>query len=233
MVVGQIAQPEATKDQPNESESVNEELEEIVPMSLFRRRIAERLVQAQHQAALVTTFNEIDMTAVKQLRASYRESFQQKYGVKLGIMSFFVKAAVDALKEQPALNAEIRDNQIVYRHYHHIGIAIGSSKGLVVPVLRFAERLSFAEIEQSIDDFSHRANENDLQSKRSRRRNLYNFERRHLRFATIHAHRESSSERCPWNAHDSGSPRRACESGRHPADDVRRVDVRPSPHRRP
>jgi len=83
----------------------------------------------------------------------------------LGIMSFFVKAAVDALKEQPALNAEIRDNQIVYRHYYHIGIAIGSSKGLVVPVLRFAERLSFADIEQTIDDFSHRANENDLRPK--------------------------------------------------------------------
>jgi 2-oxoglutarate dehydrogenase E2 component (dihydrolipoamide succinyltransferase) len=162
---GQIAQPVATQVQSNESESVTEELEEIVPMSLFRRRIAERLVQAQHQAALVTTFNEIDMTAVKQLRASYRESFQQKYGVKLGMMSFFVKAAVDALKEQPALNAEIRDNQIVYRHYYHIGIAIGSSKGLVVPVLRFAERLSFADIEQTIDDFSHRANENDLRPK--------------------------------------------------------------------
>lgn len=156
-----VAPSDVTKS--NVSKSVDEELEEIVPMSLFRRRIAARLVEAQHQAALVTTFNEIDMTAVKQLRASYRESFQQKYRVKLGIMSFFVKAAVDALKEQPALNAEIRDNHIVYRHYHHIGIAIGSSKGLVVPVLRFAERLSFAEIEQSIDDFSHRANENKLQ----------------------------------------------------------------------
>jgi 2-oxoglutarate dehydrogenase E2 component (dihydrolipoamide succinyltransferase) len=142
--------------------SADGELEEIVPMSLIRRRIAERLVQAQQQAALLTTFNEIDMSAVQELRETYREPFQQKYGIKLGFMSFFVKAVVDALKQQPELNTEIRDGQIVYRHYYHIGIAIGSAKGLVVPVLRFAERLSFAEIEQAIDDFARRAAENKL-----------------------------------------------------------------------
>jgi 2-oxoglutarate dehydrogenase E2 component (dihydrolipoamide succinyltransferase) len=120
------------------------------------------LVQAQQQAALLTTFNEIDMSAVQELRETYREPFQQKYGIKLGFMSFFVKAVVDALKQQPELNTEIRDGQIVYRHYYHIGIAIGSAKGLVVPVLRFAERLSFAEIEQAIDDFARRAAENKL-----------------------------------------------------------------------
>jgi 2-oxoglutarate dehydrogenase E2 component (dihydrolipoamide succinyltransferase) len=140
----------------------NGELEEVVPMSLIRRRIAERLVSAQQQAALLTTFNEIDMTAVKELRAEYQDAFKAKYGTKLGFMSFFVKAVVDALKAQPALNAEIRDNNIVYRHYYHIGIAVSSAKGLVVPVLRSAERLSFAEIEQAISDFGVRASSNKL-----------------------------------------------------------------------
>jgi 2-oxoglutarate dehydrogenase E2 component (dihydrolipoamide succinyltransferase) len=138
------------------------ELEEIVPMSLIRRRIAERLVEAQQQAALLTTFNEIDMSAVQKIRAAYRERFLEKYGIKLGITSFFVKAAVDALKAQPELNAEIRDTNIVYRNYYHIGVAIGSTKGLVVPVLQFAERLSFAEIERAIDDFAGRAAKNKL-----------------------------------------------------------------------
>jgi 2-oxoglutarate dehydrogenase E2 component (dihydrolipoamide succinyltransferase) len=148
------------REQPGKH--ANGELEEVVPMSLIRRRIAERLVSAQQQAALLTTFNEIDMTAVKELRAEYRDAFQAKYGTKLGFMSFFVKAVVDALKSQPALNAEIRDNKIVYRHYYHIGIAVSSTKGLVVPVLRSAERLSFAEIEQSIADFGARASSNKL-----------------------------------------------------------------------
>src|SRR6185436_4014530 len=109
--------------------------------------------------------NEIDMSGVKDLRAEYRDSVQKKYGAKLGFMSFFVKAAIDALKAQPALNAEIRDGKIVYRHYYHIGIAVSSTKGLVVPVLRFADRLSFAEIEQAIDDFGKRAASNKLDPK--------------------------------------------------------------------
>jgi 2-oxoglutarate dehydrogenase E2 component (dihydrolipoamide succinyltransferase) len=148
------------REQP--TSHANGELEEVVPMSLIRRRIAERLVSAQQQAALLTTFNEIDMSAVKELRAEYQDSFKAKYGTKLGFMSFFVKAVVDALKSQPALNAEIRDNKIVYRHYYHIGIAVSSTKGLVVPVLRHAERLSFAEIEQAITDFGARASTNKL-----------------------------------------------------------------------
>ncbi len=150
----------AKREQP--SKHAGSQLEEVVPMSLIRRRIAERLVSAQQQAALLTTFNEIDMSAVKDLRAEYRDSFQARYGVKLGFMSFFVKAVVDALKSQPALNAEIRDNTIVYRHYYDIGIAVSSTKGLVVPVLRSADRLSFAEIEQAIADFGARASSNKL-----------------------------------------------------------------------
>ena len=136
--------------------------EEAVPMSLLRRRVAERLVQAQQTAALLTTFNEIDMTAVTDLRQELQESFQQRYTVKLGLMSFFVKAVIEALKLIPELNAEIRGAEIVYRHYYDIAIAIGSGRGLVVPVLRNAERLSFAEIETAIADFARRAQANRL-----------------------------------------------------------------------
>lgn len=136
--------------------------EEAVPMSLLRRRVAERLVQAQQTAALLTTFNEIDMTAVTALRQDLQESFQQRYTVKLGLMSFFVKAVIEALKLIPELNAEIRGTEILYRHYYDIAVAIGSERGLVVPVLRNAERLSFAEIETAIADFVQRAQANRL-----------------------------------------------------------------------
>jgi len=136
--------------------------ERVVPMSPIRRRIAQRLVEAQANAALVTTFNEIDMSVVLGLRKKYRDAFQEQYGVKLGFMSFFVKAVVGALAEVPQVNAEVRGSDIVYRDYFDIGVAVGSGKGLVVPVLRNAERLSFAEIERTIADFAHRAGENKL-----------------------------------------------------------------------
>jgi 2-oxoglutarate dehydrogenase E2 component (dihydrolipoamide succinyltransferase) len=136
--------------------------EEFVVMSPIRRRIAERLVEAQQTAALLTTFNEVDMGAVIDLRSKHREQYQQHYGVKLGFMSFFVKAAVEALKQVPSLNAEVRDPHIVYRNYFDIGIAVGGGKGLVVPVLRNTEFMSFAEIEQKIGDFARRAAENKL-----------------------------------------------------------------------
>ena len=136
--------------------------ENIVPMTPIRRRIAERLVEAQRNAALLTTFNEIDMSAVSALRAEHGEAFQKKHGAKLGLMSFFVRAAVEALKEVPQINAEIRGENIVYRDYCDIGIAIGGGKGLVVPVLRNAERLSAVDIERQIADFAQRARDNHL-----------------------------------------------------------------------
>lgn len=131
-------------------------------MSPMRATIARRLVEAQQTAALLTTFNEADMSAVIALRTRLRESFEKKYGVKLGFMSFFVKAAVDALKQFPAVNAEIRGETIVYRNYYDIGIAVGGGKGLVVPILRNAELMSFAEIERAIADFAARAKENRI-----------------------------------------------------------------------
>ena len=131
-------------------------------MSLLRRRVAERLVQAQQTAALLTTFNEIDMSAVMALRRAHQDAFQQRHGVKLGFMSFFVKTVIEALKQCPELNAEIRGTDIVYRNYFDIGIAVGGGRGLVVPVLRHAERLSFAELERAIADFASRARANKL-----------------------------------------------------------------------
>jgi len=139
-----------------------ERQEEVIPMSRLRRTVAERLVQAQHAAALLTTFNEIDMSAAMALRKQYGEAFQQKHNVKLGFMSFFVKGCIDALKQFPTLNAEVRGTDVVYHNFYDIGVAIGSGKGLVVPVLRNAERMSFAEIEIAIGDFARRAKENKL-----------------------------------------------------------------------
>ncbi len=137
--------------------------DEIVPMSLVRRRIAERLVEARQKTALLTTFNEVDMSAVIALRTQYREAFQQKYGVKLGFVSFFVQAAVEALRQFPVVNAEIRGTDIVYHNAYHIGVAIGAERGLVVPVIRDADLLSLAQTELAVGDFAARAKTNKLQ----------------------------------------------------------------------
>ena len=136
--------------------------EEVVPMTPMRKRIAERLVQAQHTAAILTTFNEIDMTNVMAIRKQFQERFVEKHKTKLGFMSFFVKAAIEALKEFPQVNAEIRGDGIVYKNYFDIGIAVGGGKGLVVPILRNAERLGFGEIENVIADLGLRAKDNKL-----------------------------------------------------------------------
>lgn len=157
-----VSEEEAGSLRPAPHQPMGSRDEEAVPMSLLRRRVAERLVQAQQTAALLTTFNEIDMTAVTALRQELQESFQQRYAVKLGLMSFFMKAVIEALKLIPELNAEIRGTEILYRHYYDIAIAIGSGRGLVVPVVRNAECLSFAEIETAIADFARRAQANRL-----------------------------------------------------------------------
>jgi 2-oxoglutarate dehydrogenase E2 component (dihydrolipoamide succinyltransferase) len=136
--------------------------EEVVPMTSLRRRIAERLVEAQQNAALLTTFNEVDMSAVKQLREDYQDAFTKKYSIKLGFMSFFVKAAVDALKQFPSVNAEVRGTDIVYHNYFDIGVAVGGGKGLVVPVLRNVERMGFAEVELTIAALATRAKDGAL-----------------------------------------------------------------------
>jgi len=139
-----------------------EEGEERVKMTRLRRTIATRLKEAQNTAAMLTTFNEVDMSAVMELRSEYRDAFEKKYGVRLGFMSFFVKACVAALKEFPAVNAEIDGDEIIYKNFVHMGIAVGGPSGLVVPVLRNADKMSFAEIEKRIADFGRRARDGAL-----------------------------------------------------------------------
>ena len=133
------------------------------PMSPIRRRIAERLLEAKQNTAMLTTFNEIDMFHVQDIRARYKESFKEKHNVSLGLMSFFIKATIEALKEFPEVNAFIDRDEIVYHHYYHIGIAVGAEKGLVVPVIRHADQLSFAELERAIVDYVKKIKENRLE----------------------------------------------------------------------
>ena len=135
---------------------------ERVPMTPMRRRIAQRLVQSQSEMAVLSTFNEVDMSAVMALRKKHQDEFVKRHGIKLGFMSFFVKAAVEALKEFPEINASIEDDQLVYHDYYDIGVAVGGGKGLVVPVIRNAERSSFAQVEKTIADFAERAQSNRL-----------------------------------------------------------------------
>ncbi len=155
-VMAKLATQEAALPVPPGSEEM---AEQRVPMSLLRRRVAERLMQSQSQTATLTTFNEVDMSAVMALRQRYKETFEKRFGVKLGIMSFFVRAVCAALTRYPILNARIEGQEIVTPSSQHIGIAVGSRRGLLVPVLRHAQRLSMADIERQIADFSHRADD--------------------------------------------------------------------------
>jgi 2-oxoglutarate dehydrogenase E2 component (dihydrolipoamide succinyltransferase) len=139
-----------------------EQGEERVKMTRLRQTIARRLKEAQNTAAMLTTFNEVDMGAVMALRNEYKDVFEKRHGVKLGFMSFFVKACVAALKEFPAVNAEIEGDEIIYKHFVHMGIAVGGPSGLVVPVLRNADQLGFAQIEKAIGDFGRRARDGAL-----------------------------------------------------------------------
>jgi len=136
--------------------------EERVHMTRLRQTIARRLKDAQNTAAMLTTFNEVDMGAVMHMRNEYKELFEKKHGVKLGFMGFFVRACIQALKEIPAVNAEIDGTDIVYKNYYHIGVAVGTEKGLVVPVVRDAETMSLAQIEKTISDFGRRARDGQL-----------------------------------------------------------------------
>jgi 2-oxoglutarate dehydrogenase E2 component (dihydrolipoamide succinyltransferase) len=139
-----------------------ERAEQRVPMSRLRARVAERLVQSQSTAAILTTFNEVNMAPVMELRTKYKDVFEKKHGVKLGFMSFFVKAAVHALKKYPVVNASVDGNDIVYHGYYDIGIAVGSERGLVVPILRDADQMSIADIEKKIAEYGQKAKDGKL-----------------------------------------------------------------------
>ena len=142
--------------------TVGERVEKRVPMSRLRARIAERLVEAQQTAAMLTTFNEVNMQAVMDVRARYKEQFEKTHGVRLGFMSFFTKAVVEALKRFPAVNASIDGNDVVYHGYYDVGMAVSTDRGLVVPVIRNADALSMADIESTINDFAQRAREGQI-----------------------------------------------------------------------
>jgi 2-oxoglutarate dehydrogenase E2 component (dihydrolipoamide succinyltransferase) len=137
-------------------------IERRVPMTRLRARIAERLVNAQHTQALLTTFNEVDLKAVNELRARYKDRFEKQHGVKLGFSSFFVKAAIEALKRFPIINAAVEGNDIVYREFYDIGMAVSTDRGLVVPVLRDADQMTFAQVEKAVADFATRARSGSL-----------------------------------------------------------------------
>ena len=160
------AAPKAALQQPAAPVNVDSLLagrpEQRVPMSRLRARVAERLVQSQSTAAILTTFNEVNMAPVMELRKRYQERFEKEHGVKLGFMSFFVKAAVHALKKYPVVNASVDGNDIVYHGYFDIGVAVGSPRGLVVPILRDADRMSFAAIEKKIAEFGKKAQDGKL-----------------------------------------------------------------------
>ena len=143
-------------------DETNVNLEERIPMSRLRQAIARRLKEAQNTAAMLTTYNEVDMSALMEMRKNYQESFEKKNGVRLGYMSFFVKASIDALNQFPAVNAEIDGNDIIYKNYYNIGVAVGTSQGLVVPVLKNADKMSFGETELNIAEFGKKAKEGSL-----------------------------------------------------------------------
>jgi 2-oxoglutarate dehydrogenase E2 component (dihydrolipoamide succinyltransferase) len=161
-----LGQQKAPLQQPTAPVNMDQMLtgrpEQRVPMSRLRQRVAERLVQSQSTAAILTTFNEVNMAPVMEMRKKYQERFEKEHGTRLGFMSFFVKAAVHALKRYPVVNASIDGNDIVYHGYFDVGVAVGSPRGLVVPILRDADRMSFAEIEKKIGDFGKRAQDGKL-----------------------------------------------------------------------
>ncbi|MDE1891417.1 MAG: 2-oxoglutarate dehydrogenase complex dihydrolipoyllysine-residue succinyltransferase [Betaproteobacteria bacterium] len=161
-VIGQLAQNKTNTAPVQVATLSGERIEQRVPMSRLRARVAERLVESQSTAAILTTFNEVNMQPVMDLRNKYKEKFEKEHGVKLGFMSFFVKAAVAALKKYPIVNASIDGNDIIYHGYYDIGIAVGSARGLVVPILRNADQLSIADIEKQIADFGNRAKDGKI-----------------------------------------------------------------------
>ncbi len=162
-VIEQLAKPAAKPVSMPAAAPAPSGGEERVKMSRLRLTIARRLKEAQNTAAMLTTFNEVDMSAVMALRNEFKEMFEKKHGVKLGFMSFFAKAVIQALKDVPAVNAEIDGEDLVYKNYYHIGVAVGTEKGLVVPVVRDADRMSFATIEKTIADYGKKARDGQLQ----------------------------------------------------------------------
>ena len=202
------------------------------PMTPLRKTVARRLLEAQNNAAILTTFNEINMAEVMALRERYQEQFVKRHGIKLGFMSFFVKAAVDALKAFPIVNAEVRGTDIVYKDHYDIGVAVGGGKGLVVPVVRNADRLSLAEVERASPSWPAKAKENKHPLAGAGGRHLHHLQRRHLRLDAVDADPQPAPERHPGPARHPEAPGRRRRGHRPAPDDVRGPVLRPPGRRR-
>ena len=207
--------------------------EQRVPMSRLRARVAERLVQSQSTAAILTTFNEVNMQPVIDLRNRYKDRFEKEHGVKLGFMGFFVKAAVHALKKYPLVNASIDGTDIVYHGYFDIGIAVGSPRGLVVPILRDADQLSIAEIEKTDRRIRQARAGRQADGRGADRRHVHDQQRRRVRLDAVDADHQSAAVGDPRRACDQGARGRRERPGRRAADELPRAVVRPPDHRRP
>ena len=203
-----VAQPAASVQVRAPSPADDAAREERVRMTRLRQTIARRLKDAQNTAAMLTTFNEVDMSRRDGAAQPVQELFEKKHGVKLGFMCFFVKACVQALKDVPAVNAEIDGDDIVYKNYYDIGIAVGTDKGLVVPVLRDCERKSLAEIEKEIAGFGRQRPRRQAQDRGPAGRHLHHHQRRHLRLAAVDADPQPAAVRHPRHAQDPGAPGR-------------------------
>ncbi len=195
-------------------------------MTKLRQTIARRLKEAQNTAAMLTTFNEVDMSAIMAARKQYKDLFEKKHGVKLGFMGFFVKACVQALKEIPAVNAEIDGDDIVYKNYYHIGIAVGTERGLVVPVMRDADQASIAEIEKDHRRFRPPRPRRQADHRGNAGRHLHHLQRRRLRLADVHADPERAAVGHSRHAQDPGAPGGRQRQDRDPPDDVSGADLR-------
>ena len=207
--------------------------EERVRMTRLRQTIARRLKDAQNTAAMLTTFNEVDMSEVMALRGQYRDLFEKKHGVKLGFMGFFVRACVQALKEIPAVNAEIDGTDIIYKNYYHIGIAVGTERGLVVPVVRDCEYKIARRDREGDRRFRPPRPRRRAQNRGIAGRHLHHHQRRHLRLADVDADPQCAAIRHPRHAQDPGSPDGGGRQNRGEADDVSGAVLRPPPGRRP
>ncbi len=174
---------------------------------------------------MLTTFNEVDMTAVMALRTQYKDVFEKKHGVKLGFMGFFVKACVQALKEIPAVNAEIDGTDIIYKNYYHIGVAVGTDKGLVVPVVRDADQLSIAGVEKKIGEFGKQRPRRPAQDRGDAGRHLHHLQRRRLWLADVDPDPERAAVGDPGHAQDPGASGRDRRQDRDPPDDVSRASA--------
>ncbi len=209
------------------------EREERVKMTRLRLTIARRLKEAQNSAAMLTTFNDVDMSAVMDLRKTYRDVFEKKHGVRLGFMGFFVKACVNALAEIPAVNAEIDGDELVYKNYYHIGVAVGTEKGLVVPVIRDAQDAVDRRCREGDQRFRQARPRRTAQDRGDAGRHLHHYERRRLRLADVDADPECPAIRHSRHAPDRRAAGRAKWTSRDPPDDVSCPLLRPPDRRRP